>query len=369
MGEVRRVLLAVSMFAGTIIGAGVFSLPYILSKTGMLLGGALLLLFSAFYAVIYRRYADVYHQFHGEEQNHRFVYLSERLLSPAAAGTAAFVVIAELFFTLAAYIILSASFAGLLGVPQHIAWFVFWAIGSTLLFARARMLGIFEFLGTLGIIAIGVLFVVLRGTASLPLFPANTPTLPEVLSFFGVLVFMLSGRPAVPEAYKFFSGKRMPWNVLVLGVAVPLVFYVFFGVGVLHLTAYPATDTVSGLVALPPLVTCLIGILGLLTLLTSYLTIGDNAKDILEDDVFHEKTHAVTLTLFLPLLLVMFGLREFITVIGVAGGIFLALEAIFINRMWERTFRASPLAPMSVAIYLVFGAALAAEAALLVGLL
>ncbi len=354
MGEKRRILFAVSIFAGTIIGAGVFSLPYILSVTGVALGVALLVAFSALYAVVYRRYGDVFHRFRSVTEKHRFVYLSRKLLHPAAAHIASFSVLAELFLTLAAYVVLSASFAGLLGVPTHVAWVLFWAVGSAALFARSGMLGAFELLGTVGIVAVGFLIAFSGGEVAVSLIPAVPPTFLQIISFFGALIFMFSGRPAVPAAHELFGDRGIPSRVIRWGVAVPLLFYILFGIGVLHVTATPATDTVSGLVSLPPLVSYLVGILGLLALFTSYLTIGGNLKDILEDDVFHRKRPAAALTVLIPLFLVIAGLREFIVIIGIAGGVFLALEALFINRMWEKTAGAKRTF-LTLALYALFG--------------
>ena len=103
-----------------------------------------------------------------------------------------------------------------------------------------------------------------------------------------------------------------------------------------------------------------IGILGLLALFTSYIVIGDNTRDVLQDDILHSPTVTLFLVVALPMLLVLMGLQQFIVVISIAGGVFLALEALFINRMWEKAYKPG-FSVLSAIVYAVFGIAMVYE--------
>ena len=69
-----RFLLAVGILSGTIIGAGVFSLPYIFSVTGAVYGLICLVVFAAVYAVTYSMYADLLLL---ETKRHDFLFRGE----------------------------------------------------------------------------------------------------------------------------------------------------------------------------------------------------------------------------------------------------------------------------------------------------
>ena len=354
----RRGILAVGILAGTIIGAGVFSLPYIFSKVGVVAGVLMLISFACLYGVIHARYGGVLHAFRDGGNPGQFAHFAKRAFSPRAARFASGIVVAELVLTLTAYIVLSAGFAGLLGVPRTVAWAVFWAIGSAAFFLKTRALGVLEIFGTVGVFLICALIGFSTDGATLPLSPREIPGAAAIFSYIGAMIFSFSGRPAIPHVGALFGRVRIPRRIIFWGMLIPLAFYLIFPVSVLRLTDTPAPDTVSGVLALSPVVAVLVGVLGLITLFTSYIVIGDNLFEILKGDVFRAPFPAALVAVVLPMVLVFLGLQSFLAVIGMIGGVFLSLEAMFVNRMWEKASGAPPYMPLSIAVYVIFGSTL-----------
>src|SRR3989344_1439982 len=66
----ERLLLPAGLLSGTIIGAGIFSLPFVFNKTGFLFGCLYLLLGTFAYVTLHLMFSDVMLQTEGE---HRLV--------------------------------------------------------------------------------------------------------------------------------------------------------------------------------------------------------------------------------------------------------------------------------------------------------
>jgi len=259
----RRGILAVGILAGTIIGAGVFSLPYIFSKVGVVAGVLMLISFACLYGVIHARYGGVLHAFRDGGNPGQFAHFAKRAFSPRAARFASGIVVAELVLTLTAYIVLSAGFAGLLGVPRTVAWAVFWAIGSAAFFLKTRALGVLEIFGTVGVFLICALIGFSTDGATLPLSPREIPGAAAIFSYIGAMIFSFSGRPAIPHVGALFGRVRIPRRIIFWGMLIPLAFYLIFPMSVLRLTDTPAPDTVSGVLALSPVVAVLVEVISL----------------------------------------------------------------------------------------------------------
>ncbi len=354
----KNFLLAVGILAGTIIGAGVFSLPYVFTKLGILTGVLYLIAFGLIYYIIHRRYMDILQSEDLEE--HHFSYFAKKYLSKFWGKMSSGLVILELVFALTIYLILSKSFAGLIfGEAGIWAVLVFWALGSVLIFGRGSLTGWSELIGGLGIILITFLILLAGGQE-------GTLNVPATQSFdlfyfllpFGPLLFSFSGRAAVSKVVMFHrelpERKRFPLKKVILwGTIIPAFVYFVFVLGVLRIAPDVSPDTVGGLAGLPYKFLMMIGITGLLSLWTSYFVLGDNVYDILRFDILKKNAPAAVIVLLTPLLLYFLGFQNFITTVSIAGGFFLAFEAIFINTMWVRMRKMKGLF-WTIPLYAVF---------------
>ena len=80
----------------------------------------------------------------------------------------------------------------------------------------------------------------------------------------------------------------------------------------------------------------LVGIFGFISVLDSYNVVGLDIKNSLRFDLKFPKILAGFVVIFLPLILFLAGLQNFLVLISIVGGIFIALEGIFIILMWLR---------------------------------
>lgn len=356
--KIKQFLLPFGLLAGTIIGAGVFSLPYLFKFSGLTLGFFYLALASFVYVVLYRMYADIIKETPGE---HRFVGFARIYLGRYASWLAFLIAVVEGILVLTIYLILSKSFFDLFirfGAPiEHLI--VFWFIGSAVLLVGLKKISRLELAATLGIIAI-FLLIFLWGVPSLDTFsvPDFRPVWGNFFILLAPVLFSLSGRAAIPGVVRLGGPTKA---VITWGVIIPALLYALFAVSVVAISPIVTEDAVTGLRAgLPLWFGGLIGILGLLSLITSYVAVGYDVDRTLELDLKISGWWKFAVVMFGPIFLYFAGLQDFLGAVGLAGGIFIALESILIVWMWLK-MRGKKMSAMAAALIILFATALVYE--------
>lgn len=356
----RDFLLKVGILAGIIIGAGVFSLPYVFRAAGFLTGIFYLALSAAVYIALYIMYAQVISETDGE---HRFVGYARIYLGRFASFFAILISIAQAVVVLTIYLILAQSFASLItdyGKGMD-ALVVFWLVGSLMIFLGVRRIAWSELVITGGMIA--VLLIVFFIAITSGSHAVTDDVLPgSVGAFFlplGAVLFSLSGRQAIPEIVKIGGGYK---KAIAVGVLIPVAVYFLFVVSVLALSPVVTEDAVSGLVGAVPgfLMLAIIGVFGIFSLLSSYGTIGLDVYESLGLDFKLPFWAKFLIIIFGPIALFFAGAQSFLALVGIAGGIFLAIEGILIVLIWLRMKKKKPSLG-AILMVAVFATALAYE--------
>ncbi len=110
-GFFNQLILPAALLSATIIGAGIFALPFVFQKAGLIAGLFYLLIFSAVFVLIHLRYADIISK---TAENHRFAGYAETYLGKSGKWLAILMTIVGMIFTLTVYLILSKSFIAIL---------------------------------------------------------------------------------------------------------------------------------------------------------------------------------------------------------------------------------------------------------------
>ncbi|KKU91548.1 MAG: Aromatic amino acid transporter of the HAAAP family [Candidatus Jorgensenbacteria bacterium GW2011_GWA1_48_11] len=358
----RGFLLAITVLAGTIVGAGMFALPYLVSRLGLVLGFFYLFFFAAVYFAIHLMYARVVAV---EPGKHQFFYFARIYLKKPLAIFASWSILLELLFVLTIYLILAPVFLRLVWPDAGLGvLFIFWFVGSAFVLLDLRWLGLSEFIGALGILII--IFIVFFVSFPKPLLTPFGQSLDWSLFFlpFGPILFALAGRPAISKVVEEWRRSRAANQSFSLGKAVffgtfiPAFIYTLFIIGVLKLNPGVSPEAVNSLGFLSPALLAGLGLAGLLAILTSYFVIAVNVKEIMQLDLGLGKTASVLVASLGPLFLYFAGFKDFLSALVFTGGIFLALEGIFVVKMWRRAFPKNPWRWFGWPLYLVFGVAL-----------
>ncbi|MBI1839011.1 MAG: hypothetical protein HYR95_01780 [Candidatus Colwellbacteria bacterium] len=340
----KEVVMPAGLLAALIIGAGMFALPYVFSEAGFVTGFFYLALFAAVFGTVHLMYAEV---IIGTKGEHRFVGYAQIYLGTGAKSVSVVTTLVGLLLTLAIYIILSVSFIKLVfpAIPSTAAAIAFWALGSMVIVFSLKKLAILESIVTpalIGIVLILFIFGVSAvGTVSLPGISGN---LPKLFLPYGIVLFSLSGRAAISSVRDYYRKNKLDegriGQAIALGTIVPAVIYFIFAVSVFWLSPNGVSlESVSGLAFIPPVLLGLVGILGFVSIWDSYFFLCLEAKDIFVYDFGLPSVAATGLALATPLALYFYGNQNLLGFMGVAGGIFLAIESVLVVLMRNRLKR------------------------------
>ena len=107
----KEEILAAGLLAGTIIGAGMFSLPFIFQSAGLSTGIFYLILIPIAYIFVYLMYSDIIVR---TKESHRLVGYAKIYLGNWAFWLTILMSVVESVFVLTIYLILSQSFGDLM---------------------------------------------------------------------------------------------------------------------------------------------------------------------------------------------------------------------------------------------------------------
>jgi len=352
-------LIPAGILASLIVGAGMFSLPHIFVRTGVAYGLIALLFFTWASISLNARYARIIDQ---NGTNNRFAGYAKKYLGQTGYISALIFSLGGIVFALTVYIALAASFFSLVfplfsGVIGALA---FWVIGTVIVFLgtkNASAASLTVFVAMTAIIIFFGLFALARGGAdnitTLALFNYNNLFLP-----FGPLLFALSGRAALSSIREGYKEKEYSLQnfqkAIRLGVIIPAIIYIVFVVAVIALSPQGVTpDAVTGLTALPVWGLAAIGILGLLAILDSYILLGMEFVGIVSKDIGKPKAISYLLLAIIPIAIYFLGTSDFLVLVGITGGIFLAVESIMVILMGQRAFGSRPSDGPLLAVFIL----------------
>lgn len=347
----KNFILPASILAGTIIGAGIFSLPFVFKAAGLGAGLFYLFLAAIVYILAHLMYADIIIR---TKEVHRFVGYAQIYLGKGAFWLSILMTVVEMIFVMTIYLVLSQSFSNLItafggGFEKLL---VFWFFGSIAIFLSLKRIAFLEFLITGGIVLIiGLVFFLGLGRF-LDISSAEfIPNWSKVLLPLAPILFALSGRVAIPSVVLYLKDRPEAYKLIkksiIIGTVIPAIVYALFVFGVLGLSTNVTQDAITGLIGqIPQTVLILIGVLGLLSLWSSYIIVGLDVNSILVYDLKFSAWLRFLLVVLGPLLLYLAGFQSFLGLVSFVGGVFLPLEGIFIISMWLKANRVLSAPPV-----------------------
>ncbi len=372
-------LLALFTLAGTIIGAGIFALPYLAFKVNIAVLLLYFLVLGAVVGALHLIYAQIIVWTQGEG-NHRLPGYAGIYFGEKGRKFAAIVNILGLLGALLVYLVIGSSFlqellGGIFLEQEVLAVLLFFGIGALLVFRGIKTIAKLEALDLI-LLALILLMVWQEGRVffyrpNLFNFEASSLFLP-----YGIVLFSLWGMAAVPEAVALLKNKeyalgRVFWTSSFILIVFYLLFAALFAGIMGPLTPQDALSGLKYFFDDRVIKTALF--FGFVAVFTSFLTIGLTLEKILWYDFKVNKKLAWFLAMFVPLGLYFLGLKSLIAVLSIVGGILLGLEGLVVlavylkaKKMQEQKIKAGqaeaqPLIEMSkieaviLALALIFG--------------
>lgn len=340
---------ALATLTGTIIGAGLFSLPYITSKVGILVMLFYFLILSAATILIGLIYGEIALR---TKEYHRLPGYAEKYLGDKFKKIAFFSNTLGLTGSLLAYLIIGGNFLGSIlnfsfGKNVYIYVLIFFVIGAILTFfgiksiARVESFLFLLFIFILVFIFYKAFFII--DINNLFNFNAKYLFLP-----YGAVLFSLSGTTLIPEVEEMLSKNPKKLKKVIIGsILIAAITYLFFIYLILGITGNNVSqDAITGLKNyLGSGIVALALTFGLLTVFTSFITISLTLKKILWYDLRLKKNLAWLIACFAPLILFLLGFDNFISVIILTGGVMLGIDIIIIILIYLKAKKEGDVRP------------------------
>lgn len=337
----RKIFSTIVIFTGTVIGAGIFGIPYVVAKVGFIPGLVYLILLGAVVAIVLLAYGEVILR---TKKFHQATGYAEKYLGRWGKLLMSFSLVAGIYGALLAYMIGVGDFLytilhNLLGGTPILYSVMFFAIASL-----AIMLGLGMVLkiekGMFILLIVVVIFIFILGINKVNLSNLASLHLENIFLPFGVILFAFTGISAIPDMAKVLGeDKKLLKKSIVLGMIIVFLIYLLFTFIIIGVSGQNTSEeAIIGLRDILGTKIIFIGaIFGILAMTTSFLTLGLALKNMYSQDYDLDKTLAWVLTCFVPFILFILGLSSFVEVLGIVGSITGGISAILILTMYRRS--------------------------------
>lgn len=327
---------ALLLLVGTIVGAGMFAVPFVFQRSGFLTGALALALLAAAVAIVHLAYAEVVQ---ATPDIHRLPGYVRRYLGRAPGWLASASYLFGLSGALLAYLVLGGSFLGeLIGwvlptAPASAGPIAFYLAGVLVISRGIRFEGLTDAILTLGLVAailiLGLSLLPRISLASLAGFHPGRLAVP-----YGVILFSLAGSAVIPDLRRLLGGRGQAGlgRIVAAGTLASAGLYLVFAAAVVGVTgAATAPDAISGLAAKFGTPYLLLGsAIGVLATITSFIALGVVLEGTFVSDFRIRPRLAWLTTAAIPAVLWGFGFQDFIAIISVVGAVGIGLDSILI---------------------------------------
>ena len=313
-----RVLSSASILIGMIVGAGYLAIPYVVMKSGFVIGlvnmiivGLLIMLTMLYLSEVILR----------TKKQHQIVGYAEQYLGKTGKRMMTFSMTIGICAALIAYLTAQGeSWSHLLfntaQYSLHSA-IIFWLVMSALSYFGLRVL---KKEAPIGIILITIMVILIAFTTASKINIDNLTYINPANFFipFGVILFSFLGYSSLPEvAISLGKERGKLGKAVILALSFVFIIYLLFTFFVL---GSQGSQT-------PEIATIALGkifiVLGIITMLGAYLALSVTMEDILRADFGKSRTRAWLYSIFVPLILYLiiklFNLATFSTVLSVGG--------------------------------------------------
>lgn len=326
-----KTFIATSAVIGTVIGAGVLGIPYVVMKSGFPIGMIHMVIIGLLVTLLMLYLGEVTLR---TKQNHQLTGYASKYLGPKGRKIMLLAFIFEVFSALIAYMIgegesLSHLFFGSAQYSIYLA-LGFWLFMTFVTYFGLKALEEGESVGAIFLI---VMF------ASVVIFAWNKIDVTNLTYVvqqnwfvpFGVILFAFLGFTIIPELERIAGdSKKVIKRSIILGMIICFVAYTAFALAIIGI-AGKATPEIATIILGKPFI-----LLGIFTMFTSYLALSIAFIDTLRFDFRKHKVTAWLITSIVPLVLYLIlkftsniGFTKVLSIGGVIAGGFMAILILF----------------------------------------
>lgn len=337
----KNFLYATAVLAGTMVGVGVFGIPFAFSKAGFGIGFLFLVFIGLITLLMNLMYGEIVLRTHTE---HQITGYTDKYLGPWFKRFIFFSVSLALYSALLAYMAIAGDFLNNIFSSAFYVSSTFYSLAFFIVLSILILLGIkriswVELL--LVVLFVSVVFLILGiGINKIDL--SNFKNIQREFWFlpYGILLFAFAGFSAIPIQRQILNGQENSLRKSIMfAVFLTGVLYLIFAFTVLGISGEVTTpDAISGLYEfLGGKIIFLGSLFGILAVSTSFLMLGSAFLDMFHLDYSVPRKSAWLLVVVPPLILFLAGLRTFIDIISLAGSVAVGLEGIVLTFVYIKS--------------------------------
>jgi amino acid permease len=319
---------AVLTLVGTIMGAGMFAIPAMINKMGLVPASVIYWIIAALVISTHLLFVEIISR---TEKRMRLPGYVGKFLGTWAKYTGVFTQSFQLIGSSLIYLILGGQFLSIIAQRYGfsfplISWqVVFWFIGGLLVLRALQSVAKIESALTWGLGAI-TLFMVFFGLTKLDQSRLVFHDWNQSLAPLGIFLFAMFGLTVIPEVHEIANRKiEMTRLVVFVGSFIAALIMWLFGIVMslaIDLTA--ASDMEALLGIFPSWLWWILPVFGLLAVITSYITLTYDLKTMYQIDLKYSHAVSWIISLGAPLVLLFVTSRNLVQTIDTVGAVFTA---------------------------------------------
>lgn len=355
-------LKSLAVFLGTIIGVGIFGLPYAASKAGFFVMAAYIFGMALAAIAIHLMYAEVCVRTTGE---HRFPGYVKEYLGKNWSNFSFVIAAMGMTGALLSYLIVGGEFlyflfSDFLNYGSLFYTLLFFILGAYLVFKDKKNISKVEVFLLAGLFLI-LFWFFFKSYAHIEIGNFNNFNPNFFFLPYGIALFSLWGLSVIPELKELMSiypFKKLRANLMRLifwGIVFSAFIYLFFVFIVFGVSGQnTSSEAIYGLGTILGNDAAKIGFLfGVICCFTSFIAIAQVFKRTLYHDFKVPKNISWFIACFLPLSLYFLGARDFIKVIGFTGSVFIGIEAVIMVFLYRSFLKQRMFKKMNPLFYLL----------------
>ncbi|TKJ17301.1 hypothetical protein CEE44_02075 [Candidatus Woesearchaeota archaeon B3_Woes] len=341
----KELFIASATLVGFCVGAGILGLPYVFSKAGFLTGILNVILIGFAVTILYLMLGEVSLR---TKRSHQITGYAGKYLGRKGKKTLFYLILIGWYGAIIAYTIkigefLSALISPIINISPIYYSILFALVGYLFVHKGIAIIEKSEFWMILFIIIIFILI----GIFSMPSIDQHNLTkfnLEEFWFPFGIVLFAFGAAGAIPEMREELKkNEKLMKPAIILGTSLSALAYMIFPLFVVGVTGQSTTDgAIIGLGnVLGYKMLLLGGLLGILTMSTSFLAIGLAIKEIFKFDYRKNNLKSSLLACIFPFIIALIIIilkinNAFYNVLNIIGSFIYPLSGImFVLIFWK----------------------------------
>jgi len=310
---------------GTIIGVGIFSVPFVVAKAGVLSFILLLPLLAFAQYIFHKFYAEI---IIASGEKHRLPGYAAKYFGEQAKYVVLFFTLIASYGSMLAYILVGGMFLHQLFFPifggsQFLYTAILYVVVALIVLYGLKLIAkVDALLATLLLLAVAL--VIGKSFPNIQIGNFQLASWTYFLLPYGPIFFAVGGDGAVPEVCRLLENDRpLIKKAITWGTFIPAVVIFIFVLAVVGVSGRQTTpDTMAGLAAfLPAEVISIALAFGIMTIVTAFLTVAESTKETYVWDLKINKKIAWLLALLPAFVLYLFGINNLTSVVSLTGSI------------------------------------------------